>query len=67
LLLVLVVLCGAMTAAWFLSPRLLYIEHEVAPADIIIVLGGDAEGRVLRKEEGRIKKEEGGLGMWILV
>ena len=36
-------------------------------AEVIIVLGGDAEGRVLRKEEGRIKNEEGGLGMWIPV
>jgi hypothetical protein len=48
LLLVLVLLCGGLTAAWFLSPRLLYVEHGVVPADVIIVLGGDAEGRVWR-------------------
>jgi uncharacterized SAM-binding protein YcdF (DUF218 family) len=48
LVLALVVLCGGLTAAWFLSPRLLYVEHGLVPADVIIVLGGDAEGRVWR-------------------
>jgi uncharacterized SAM-binding protein YcdF (DUF218 family) len=37
-----------MVGAYVLSPRLLYVEHGVASADVIIVLGGDAEGRVWR-------------------
>jgi uncharacterized SAM-binding protein YcdF (DUF218 family) len=63
LLLVLVLLCGGLTAAWFLSPRLLYVEHGVVPADVIIVLGGDAEGRVWRGLE--LYKE--GVGPTILL
>jgi hypothetical protein len=45
LLLVLVLLCGGLTAAWFLSPRLLYVEHGVVPADVIIVLGGEGSAQ----------------------
>ena len=39
-------LFAAMVAAWFLSPQLLYIERPATTADVIIILGGDAEGRV---------------------
>ena len=51
-------LFAAIVAAWFLSPQLLYIEKPATAADVIIILGGDAEGRVWRgskKEEFRMK------------
>jgi hypothetical protein len=53
-------LVGAMiVGAYELSPRLLYENSPRHRADVIIILGGDAEGRVWRgsrKEEGRRKK-----------
>jgi uncharacterized SAM-binding protein YcdF (DUF218 family) len=54
---------GIMVGAYVLAPRLLLVEHGVASADVIIVLGGDAEGRVWRGLE--LYKE--GVGHKILL
>ena len=48
-----------MVGAYVLSPRLWYEDSPRERADVIIILGGDAEGRVWRgskKEECRMKK-----------